>query len=76
MKDRDASVYRQVGATNSGLHLLDRPGLLRAREAYQRLLRQIGADPAAGLTAEATVLGYLAEIEAALAERAGGTVAA
>lgn len=64
------SVYRQAEPANAGFRLLGTPALLRAQEAYRRLLRQIDADPiAAGSTAEENVRGYLAEIDGALAAR-------
>lgn len=68
------AIYRQVEPTNSGLARLDTPALLRAQEAYRRLLRQIRRDPlSAGTNAEANVAGYLAELDGALAVRSGVT---
>lgn len=64
------TTLRQAETTNSGLALLDRPALLRARSAYRRLLRQIENDPlSADSIAEDNVRRYLAELDEALAAR-------
>lgn len=63
------TTLRQDEPANSEFYLLDRQALLRAREAYRRLLRQIRDDPAAGLTAEENVRAYLRELDEALAAR-------
>lgn len=61
--------------TNAGLALHPTEKLIRIRAAYRRLLGQMVRDPGATVARD-NVRGYLAEIEQALAERAGGEAVA
>ncbi len=59
----------QVAPTNAGLFLLDTPFLIHSQRSYERLLGQMATHGAADVAAR-NIEGYLAELDAVLAERA------